>query len=421
MDTENVGVVILGGGRGTRLEPLTEYRAKPAVPVGGKYRLVDIPISNAIHSGMTRMVLLTQYNSVSLHRHIVRSYRFENFSTGYVQLLAAQQTAHGQHGERWFQGTADAVRQCWVHINEVQGDHLLILAGDHMYRMDYREMLATHLESDADITIAVQPCTAGEIGGFGALRVDEDGAVREFREKPGTEEAREGMALSEDWLEARGYDAGQPYLASMGIYIFKKQVLADALAGDAVDFGRDVLPAAVRAGQRVQSFFFTGYWKDIGTIGAFYEAHMELLGPDAPFRFDDNRWPIFTRARFLPCARISGTRIDRSLIAEGTRLEDCEVSGSIIGIRSIARDAVIRDSFIVGVDPRYPELEGPPVGIGAGTHISTAIIDKNARIGCNVRLVNEAGVREASGDGWVIKDGVIVVPKNGIIPDGTVV
>ena len=267
----NVSVIILGGGRGSRLDPLTKLRAKPAVPIAGKYRLIDIPISNAIHSGMERIFVLTQYNSVSLHRHIVRTYKFDAFSSGFVQILAAQQTPSD---DRWFQGTADAVRQNLRLITAMRGDLVLILSGDHLYRMDYSEMLRRHMESDAEITLAVLPCSAEEISGFGAVRVDETGRIVEFREKPGTPEARAGMEASPTLLQDQGVGADRPYLASMGIYLFRKESLARCLENEMDDFGRHVIPAAL-ADRRVQAHFFDGYWRDIGTIRAFYDAHMD--------------------------------------------------------------------------------------------------------------------------------------------------
>ena len=411
--------MILGGGRGTRLEPLTTLRAKPAVPVGGKYRLVDIPISNAIHSGMERMVLLTQYNSHSLHRHISRTYRFDPFSQGYVQLLAAQQTPQG---ERWFQGTADAVRQNLLHIGEISDDLMLILAGDHMYRMDYREMMFDHVAADADVTLAVQPCTEAEIGDLGALRVDETGRIIEFREKPKTAEARAGMALRPEWMAARGLDPQKPYLASMGIYLFNKDTLFDSLDSDAMDFGKHVIPACVK-GAHVQAHFFDGYWRDIGTVRAFFESHMDLVTEHPKFRFDDPKWPIYTHPRFLPCARVHGSRFERAMLGDGAVIHGSNVEDAVLGVRTRVEGAEIRRALIMGADRQSPEAgpNAPPVGIGRGSVIHDAIIDKNARIGRNVRLVNEAGVQEHETENWTIRDGIIVVRKNAVIADGTVI
>jgi glucose-1-phosphate adenylyltransferase len=415
----DVTVLILGGGRGTRLAPLTLRRSKPAVPVAGKYRLIDIPISNAINSGMERMYVLTQFNSVSLHRHIGRTYRFDAFSRGYVQILAAQQTPTVQ---TWFQGTADAVRQNLHIFAQLPGEHVLILAGDHMYRMDYGQLLQDHVDNDADITIAVKPCSSEEIAGFGAVMVDESGRIIEFREKPSTAEERAGMEVSPSLLETKGVPSGLPYLASMGIYIFRKDALVEALDNTLVDFGSDIIPAEV-SNRRVQAHFFKGYWRDIGTIGAFFEAHMDLVEEEPQFTFHDQEWPIYTRPRYLPGARLHRCRFDHALLSDGSRVEDCELENAIVGLRGEIRKSTIRNSLIMGIDAHYPAPEAgePPLGVGEGCEISNAIIDKNARIGRNVRICNEAGVDEADGDGWAIRDGIVVVAKNAVIPDGTVI
>ncbi len=415
----DVTVLILGGGRGSRLAPLTSNRSKPAVPVAGKYRLIDIPISNAINSGMERMYVLTQYNSVSLHRHIGRTYRFDAFSTGYVQILAAQQTPTVQ---TWFQGTADAVRQNLQVLQQIQGDHVLILSGDHMYRMDYRQMLDDHLDSRADVTIAVKPCSEEEIGGFGAAMVNESGRIIEFREKPATAEARAGMEVSPALLKAEGVSTNLPYIASMGVYFFRKKALVEALDNELVDFGRDIIPAEI-ARRRVQAHFFKGYWRDIGTIRAFFDAHMELVRPDPSFSFHDRSWPIYTRPRYLPGAQLDGCRFDRVLLGDGSRVEGTEAQDAVIGLRSQILGSKIERSLIMGIDGHFPEpMPGEPrVGIGEGCEISNSIIDKNARIGRNVRIVNREAVDEADGDGWAIRDGIVVVAKNGVIPDGTVI
>ena len=417
--SSRVGVVILGGGRGTRLEPLTTLRSKPAVPIGGKYRLVDIPISNAIHSGMERMLLLTQFNSVSLHRHIQRTYQFDDFSKGWIQLIAAQQTPGA---EGWFQGTADAVRQTLRFVDELCSDYVLILAGDHMYRMDYREMIRTHESLGAEITVAVQPCSEEEVGEFGVMKVDDSRRITLFREKPQTEEARAEVRLSPQVLAQRHLPPDKPYLASMGIYVFSKRMLIESLATNATDFGGHVIPNAVDE-KMVAAHLFDGYWRDIGTIGAFFETHMDIVREDPPFRFDDVGWPIYTHPRFLPCARLSGTHADRTMIGDGSLIYDSTIRDAVVGIRTCIRGADIRRALIMGVDESYPDAGpgAPPVGIGEGTVIRNAIVDKNARIGKNCHLVNERGVREAQGDCWRIRDGIVAVAKNGIIPDGTVI
>ncbi|HEV8337591.1 MAG TPA: sugar phosphate nucleotidyltransferase [Candidatus Polarisedimenticolia bacterium] len=412
-------VVILGGGRGARLDPLTRKRSKPAVPIAGKYRLIDVTISNAINSGMERMFLLTQFNSVSLHRHIVRTYKFDFFSRGYVQILAARQTPER---EIWFQGTADAVRQNLEIIEQTRGDDVLILAGDHMYRMDYRDMYRDHVVNEADITLAVHPASEEAIGSLGAVRVDDAGRVVEFREKPGDAAAREGMELTPRLQRQYGVATGQPYLGSMGIYIFKKEVLMGCLSGDRHDFGRHILPEGV--GQlRIQAHFHHGYWRDIGTIAAFYDAHMDLLQPNPPFSFNDPGWPFYTHPRYLPASRITGCRFERTVLAEGGVLVDSTFEDSIIGIRSVIRKATIRQSLIMGSDAYPPEAppNAPPVGIGEGSVIEKAIVDKNARIGREVRILNQRNILEAEGSGYVIREGILVVPKNAVIPDGTTI
>jgi len=414
-----VTVLILGGGRGTRLAPLTTKRSKPAVPIAGKYRLIDIPISNAINSGMERMYVLTQFNSVSLHRHISRTYRFDAFSRGSVSILAAQQTPDGTS---WFQGTADAVRQNINIIRDVRAKHVLILAGDHMYRMDYRQLLRDHVENDADITIGVMPCSEEEIAEFGAARVDESGRILEFREKPKTPEARGGMEVSPDLLRSKGVRADQPYLASMGIYLFKREALLEALDNQLVDFGGDIIPAEVPR-RRVQAHFFKGYWRDIGTIRAFFDAHMDLVRSTPAFSFHDAAWPFYTRPRYLPGALLQDCRFDHALLGEGSVLEGSTFNHSVIGMRSSVRGASLDHVLLMGVDSHYPDAGplAPPVGVGPGSVIRNAIIDKNARIGRDVRVVNEQGLTEADGDQWVIRDGLVVIPKNAVIPDNTVI
>lgn len=414
-----VTVLILGGGRGTRLAPLTKRRAKPAVPIGGKHRLIDIPISNAINSGMERMYVLTQFNSVSLHRHIARTYRFDAFSKGYVHILAAQQTPSAMS---WFQGTADAVRQNLQLINDLQSKYVLILAGDHMYRMDYRELLKEHIDNDADITIGVMPCSEEEIGEFGAARVDPSGRIVEFREKPKNETERQGMEVAPDLLAAKGVRSDQPYLASMGIYIFRKEVLLEALENDFVDFGGEVIPSELHR-RRIQAHFFKGYWRDIGTIRAFFEAHMDLVSEFPRFSFHDPRWPIYTRPRFLPGAMLSQCQFDQVLLADGSHLERATIAHSVIGIRSVVRGASLDRALLMGVDShlQMPDAEQPSIGIGEGSVISNAIIDKNARIGRNVSIINARNVTNDDGDGWCIRDGITVISKNAVIPDGTVI
>ncbi len=415
----DVVTAILGGGAGSRLDPLTRLRSKPAVPLAGTYRLIDIPISNAIHSGMERMLVLTQYNSTSLHRHIASTYNFGLFSRGFVQILAARQT---REGARWFQGTADAVRQNLQHLLSARGDLVLVLAGDHIYRMDYRHMLRDLEESGADLVVGAIPTTAAEIGGFGSLRVDGTGRIVEFREKPADPRAREGMEASRELLERQGVGPGRPYLASMGIYLFRKDALRQCLDNELHDFGHHVIPKAVRE-RKVQAHLFTGYWRDIGTIRAFYEAHMDLVRPDPAFDLNDPEWPFYTHPRYLPGARLTGTRFNRSILSEGTIVEDSTIEDSILGVRTVVRGATFRRSVIMGADPYSPEAPpgSPPIGVGEGSLIQDAIVDKNARLGRNVRIVNKERVQQAEGPCWVVRDGIVIIPKNAVVPDGTVV
>jgi glucose-1-phosphate adenylyltransferase len=415
----DVITVILGGGRGQRLDPLTSQRSKPAVPIAGKYRLIDIPIGNCIHSGMERMFLLTQFNSVSLHRHIVRTYAFDHFSKGFVQILAAQQTPGD---ETWYQGTADAVRQNLDFIVESRGDYVMILSGDHMYRMDYRLMLREHLESNADLTIGVLPCPESEIGEFGAVRTDPTGRIVEFREKPKDAAAREGMQADPQLLTRFGLPTDKPYLASMGIYIFNKDVLAKALRPELRDFGHHVIPSLVKE-KRVQAYAFGGYWRDIGTIRSFYDAHMDLVKADPPFSFRDPNWLFYTHPRYLPGSVITATRFNNGILCEGTQVVGSTIEDSIVGVRSILNHATVRRSLIMGLDPYFPPAPAgsPPPGIGEGTLIQNAIVDKNAHIGRNVRITNKQGLQEAEGPGWAIREGIVIVRKNAVIPDETTI
>src|SRR5436305_203025 len=426
----NLLAVILGGGAGSRLFPLTAHRSKPAVPLGGKYRLVDVPISNCINSDVIRMFVLTQYNSASLNRHIATTYRFSPFADGFVEVLAAEQTP--ESGE-WFQGTADAVRQVLPHIRDWRIDTLLILSGDHLYRMDYRKFLARHYEMNADITVSVIPIVPDSASEFGLLKADKDGRIIEFREKP-TGDTLEGMrvdttsfGLSQEEAQAR------PYLASMGIYIFRYDRLEEVLAEDnsRLDFGKEVIPGSIHK-YNVQAYLFNGYWEDIGTIGAFYKANLEMTSAIPPFNLFDAEAPMFTRARYLPPSKIDNCEIRDSMISEGCIINGARIDKSLIGLRSrIGEGTHIDASYIMGAD-YYQTLEDmqgdvqanrPRVGIGDGSIIRRAIIDKNARIGTNVHLLNEAGVENADGPdaSYYIRDRIIIVPKNGLIPHGTVV
>ena len=426
----NLLAVILGGGAGKRLFPLTAHRSKPAVPLGGKYRLVDVPISNCINSDVIRMFVLTQYNSASLNRHIATTYRFSPFADGFVEVLAAEQTP--ESGE-WFQGTADAVRQVLPHIRDWRIDTLLILSGDHLYRMDYRKFLARHYETNADITISVIPIVPDSASEFGLLKADKDGRVVEFREKP-TGETLESMRVDTTTLGLTPDEAqARPYLASMGIYVFKYDRLEEVLAEDTsrLDFGKEVIPGSIHK-YNVQAYLFNGYWEDIGTIAAFYKANLDMTSAIPPFNLFDAEAPMFTRARYLPPSKINNCEIRDSIVSDGCIVNGAKINRSLIGLRArIGEGAHLDSAYIMGADyyQSLDEMLGdreanrPRLGVGEGCNIRRAIIDKNARIGANVQLLNEAGVEDfddPSGS-YFIRDRIIIVPKNGLIPDDTVV
>ena len=429
IEPDKVVAVILGGGAGTRLFPLTHQRAKPAVPLGGKYRLVDVPISNCINSDVSQIFVLTQYNSASLNRHISRTYRFSSFSSGFVEVLAAEQRPDSPE---WFQGTADAVRQVVPHLKELHAKTLLILSGDHLYRMDYRQFLQRHFETKADVTISVVPSTTRDATGFGLLKTDEAGKIVEFKEKPKGEQLE---AMRVDTAKSFGLSAedaaAKPFLASMGIYVFNYEKLMDLLGRDDswVDFGREIIPEAIRC-CNVQAHLFRGYWEDIGTISAFYQANMDLCSYLPKFNFFDTESPIYTRSRYLPPSKIHGSDISESMISEGCIIAGAFLRRSVIGLRSrIDQGTRIEDSIIMGSDvyQGMDELTAdskngiPHYGVGQNTIIRKAIIDKNARIGSYVRLVNQNNVENTDGDGYFIRDGIILVPKNATIKDGTTV
>jgi glucose-1-phosphate adenylyltransferase len=419
----NVISLVLGGGRGTRLYPLTKFRSKPAVPLAAKYRLIDIPLSNCINSGMNRMYVLTQFMSVSLHRHIRQTYRFDHFSGGFVELLAAQQT---EMGGDWYQGTADAVRKQLRYIQQPGIDYVIILSGDQLYRMDYRDMLQSHIDSRADATIAAIPVTRQAAKGFGIMRVADDGRVQGFLEKPQTDQEMDLVRMDPAWIDARGIQSGgRDQLASMGIYVFNRDVLVDALEKtDYLDFGKEVFPASVRA-KRVMVHLFDGYWEDIGTIRAFYEANLSLASSTPPFDFNSPTAPIYSRPRFLPPTLLEGAHVTSSLIADGCRIgKGAVIENSSIGLRCIIGEGVtIKNTVIMGADnyddPRRTAAGQPPLGIGAGSHIEGAILDKNCRIGKNVRIVNEQRLETRGEDEpCIIREGIPNVVKEGILPDG---
>lgn len=415
--------VVLGGGRGSRLHPLTAQRAKPAVPLGGKYRLIDIPISNAINSGLREIFVLTQFNSASLNAHIARTYRFDMFTNGFVEVLAAEQTdADGA----WFQGTADAVRQ---HLHRLARDgveNVLILSGDHLYRMKYDELIAQHDASGSDITVATYPVTRTDCEGFGVLATGADGQIRAFKEKPSAEEDISELALPTAMKERWGTE--KDFLASMGVYVFRIDALQAFLADPAlIDFGGDILPRAIHT-HKVSAYVFDGYWEDIGTIAAFYHANLLLTEDDSPFRFYVPEAPIFTRPRFLPPSVLREGHVERSLIAEGSLVLGARVVRSIIGLRSWLQPGCrVEDSIIMGADfyevheKRQAVIDrgGIPLGIGEGASIRQAIIDKNARIGAGA-VIHGGDRPDEEHDDWAVRDGIVIVAKGATIPSGAV-
>ncbi len=421
---QRVVAVILGGGRGTRLFPLTRERAKPAVPVAGRYRLVDIPLSNCINSGINRVYVLTQFNSRSLHRHINDSYKFDGFSGGFVEVLAAEQTV--ERGD-WFQGTADAIRQSMWHLRNAECEHYLILSGDHLYRMDYRDFLAHHVSRGADVTVATLPVDRREAKGFGILKVQDDGRITEFVEKPQTESLLDQLVSPKSVLDAFGFDPGdgREFLASMGVYLFRAKVLEELLASrkDWIDFGKHVIPESLKS-HNIHSYLFDGYWEDIGTVRSYYNVSMQLVKPDPPFEFLEPGAPIYTRPRYLPGSRIRSAQISDSIICEGSAIARATVNDSIVGIRSrIGEDTVISKSILMGADyfEHGPTREGIPLGIGHGTVIERAIVDKNARIGANVIIRGREDMPHHQGDAHAVVDGIVIIMKGATIPDGTVI
>jgi glucose-1-phosphate adenylyltransferase len=423
--------IILGGGAGTRLYPLTKLRAKPAVPLAGKYRLIDIPVSNCINSDILKIYVLTQFNSASLNRHISRTYNFSGFSEGFVEVLAAQQTAENPN---WFQGTADAVRRYLWIMKDWDVDEYLILSGDHLYRMDYSEFVKRHRETNADITLSVVPIDGSRASDFGLMKMDDNGKIVSFKEKPKGAEL-ESMQVDTTKLGLTPEQAKEtPYIASMGIYVFKKAVLEKLLEElpDQTDFGKEIIPAASKD-YNIQAYLHEGYWEDIGTIEAFYKANLALTQqPQPPFSFYDEKAPIYTRPRYLPPTKLLDCHITESIIGEGCIVKECRINHSVLGIRTrIEAGCTVEDSLLMGADYYEPFAErsinsekgAVPVGIGADSMIRNAIIDKNARIGRKVQIINKDRVSEASREeqGFFIRSGIVVVMKNALIPDRTVI
>ena len=423
----NVVGVIMAGGQGSRLFPLTKVRSKPAVPVAGRFRLIDIPISNCIHSNVRSIFVLTQFASESLHRHIFTTYRFDSFHRDYITLLSAQQTLENRN---WYQGTADAVRQNLEFIED-PGALVLILSGDHLYRMDYRKFVDFHLTAGAEISIAVTPVRAEQAHEFGVMKVNSRGRITEFHEKPKTPEDVERMRVEENVFAQFDTPAnGRTHLASMGVYLFNQGVLRDLLAHtETKDFGKEVIPHAIGE-RKVCGHFFDGYWEDIGTIRSFFDAHMDLTRPLPRFDFYDEERPIFTFPRFLPGSKILGADVAHTILCEGSIVNRSRIRDAIVGIRTrIGENCRIERAVVMGADfyESLDEIERnrdrgvPDVGIGRDCEIRDAIVDKNARIGHGVRLVNRNGLAAETADNHVIVDGIIVVPKDAVIPDGTVI
>ena len=427
VDTSRVLSIVMGGGQGTRLFPLTRDRSKPAVPLAGKYRLVDIPISNCINSGLKRVYLLTQFNSASLHRHISQSFKFDHFSGGFVEILAAEQT---YADTSWYQGTADAVRKNRVHFLNHDFDYALILSGDQLYRMDFREILAQHIESRADLTVATMPVEREECRSLGIMQINEERRITRFEEKPKDPAVQDSLRLPREWYSKLGVEGENDFfLASMGIYVFNRDVLMKLLDNNYTDFGKHIIPGAIQT-HRVFSYVFQGYWEDIGTIRSFFEANLNLTIELPSFNFFDMSAPIFTRPRFLPASKINGAQIDHAVISDGCILNHCHISNSLVGVRCLVdRASSLNRTILLGSDYfesaesiQVNERSGRPrIGIGTNTSIENAIVDKNARIGNNC-VISPANKPENMDDPlFFIRDGIVIVPKNGIIPHGTVI
>lgn len=425
----NILTIVLGGGAGTRLYPLTRYRAKPAVPLAGKYRLIDVAISNCINSNLKKIYVLTQYLSASLNRHVSQTYSFDPFQDGFVDILAAEQREGDQS---WFQGTADAVRKHWSTIDNFDCDMIMILPGDALYRMDFSKMVEHHLATNADVTVAVNTVPQRIAHHFGLLKIDDSSAITEFREKPKTREDQAGLEAPAEVLAKFGLKEpeGDIFLASMGIYLFKREVLAHYLERtEDNDFGKQIIPSTIQD-YRAFSYIFNGYWEDIGTIEAFYEAHMQFLCENPPFQFADPKHPIYTRARYIPSTRFEGTHLVNSVVAEGCHIGRSTINHSVVGLRSLVEDhTTIEDSILMGADfyegdaasASHPAARYGKLGIGKYCHIRKAIVDKNARIGDNVKILNEKNVQHEDGPNYHIRDGIVIIPKNVVIEPHTVI
>lgn len=418
---EKTIAIILGGGRGTRLDPLTRTRSKPAVPIAGKYRLVDIPISNCLNSYIRKIFVLTQFNSASLNRHIKNTYNFDLFSHGFVDILAAEQTPKSTN---WFQGTADAVRQSLHHLSNYEYEYVLVLSGDQLYQMDYRKLLKVHKEDNADLTVATIPVDASEATEFGIMKTDHTGGIESFVEKPSADELEQWSSETTPEMKAQGRN----YLASMGIYVFNRDIMLRLFKEnpEATDFGKEIIPKAIEQGSRVSSFSFDGYWTDIGTISSFFDANLELCETLPQFNLYDNNQLIYTRARYLPASKLTGTNLERVLIAEGCIIEASRIEKSVIGIRSrIGKGTTIESSIVMGNDHFAGEddfegqSEGQPLmGIGQRCFISRAIIDKNVRIGNDVKITGGSHLEDGEYEKHSVVDGIVIIQKGVVIPDG---
>ena len=426
-NTSKVLCVIMGGGQGTRLFPLTKDRAKPAVPLAGKYRLVDIPISNCINSGYRRIYILTQFNSTSLHGHISRTYKFDHFSSGFVEILAAQQTFNNTS---WYEGTADAVRKNLMHFLNHDFDYLLILSGDQLYRMNFEQVIAQHLESNAEITIATIPVKRDEAKSLGIMQIDETSRITRFVEKPKEDAALDPLKITPEAKKNLGIAGdGDSFLASMGIYVFNRKVICELLDNPLSDFGKHIIPHAITT-RRVFSYVYQGYWEDIGTIRSFFEANLDLVSELPRFNFFDMSAPIFSRPRYLPGSKINGAQIDHAVISDGCIINRARIHTSIVGLRTIVGSGTELNRVIVIGGDYYESLESvarneaegrPRIGIGENCRIENAIIDKNARIGNNV-VISPAGKPETvDHEKYFIRDGIVIIPKDAVIPHGTVI
>ena len=421
--THSTLAIIMGGGAGTRLFPLTKDRSKPAVPLGGKYRIVDIPISNCINSDLRHIYVLTQFNSASLHRHIASAFKFDRFSRSFVEILAAQQTPTGSH---WYQGTADAVRQNLQNFLNRPYQYFVILSGDQLYRMDFRDLLRQHIEEKADISIATIPVDRPSASEFGIMHTDEQRQITRFVEKPKDPELLNGLRIPDPLLQQLGRQPGEElFQASMGIYVFNRQALIEALDNDLVDFGKHIIPRSIEK-YKVHSYIFQGYWEDIGTIRSFFNANLALTDEKPPFSFFDTTRPVYTHARFLPGSKIQGARVQRAVISDGCMISEAEIEHSVIGVRSFIKSGTsIKHSILMGNDffdtdiALHERGDGTPLGIGHNCRIDHAIIDKNARIGDDVVITPEGKPDHFDGPNFYIRDGIVIVPKNTTIPAGT--